>query len=141
MTGQPTYKDGNPERTALDRLLGAVRAGESPVLVVCGEAGVGKSALLDYLIEKASGCRVARAIGSEYEMELAYAGLHQLCAPILELRERLPVPQRDALAAAFGLSSAQANPDRFLVGLAVLGLLAEAAEEQPLVCVVDDAHR
>jgi DNA-binding CsgD family transcriptional regulator len=101
---------------------------------------VGKSALLDYLVEKASDCRVARVIGNEYEMELAYAGLHQLCAPLLELRERLPAPQRDALAAAFGLSSAQPSPDRFLVGLAVLGLLAEAAEEQPLVCVVDDAH-
>src|SRR6266516_2245970 len=139
MTGPPTFRARDPERSALGRLLDAVRAGESRVLVVRGEAGVGKSALLDYLAESASGCRVARAVGNEYEMELAYAGLHQLCAPMLELRERLPDPQREALATAFGLS-ANPPPDRFVVGLAVLGLLSEAAEEQPLVCVVDDAQ-
>ena len=100
---------------------------------------MGKSALLDYLAERASGCRVARAVGNEYEMELAYAGVHQLCAPMLDLRERLPDPQREALATAFGLS-ANPPPDRFVVGLAVLGLLSEAAAEQPLVCVVDDAQ-
>src|SRR6266516_1811207 len=139
MTGQPTFRDRDPERSALHGLLDAVRAGESRVLVLRGDAGVGKSALLDYLAERASGCRVARAVGNEYEMELAYAGVHQLCAPMLELRERLPDPQREALATAFGLS-AKPPPDRFVVGLAVLGLLSEAAAEQPLVCVVDDAQ-
>jgi DNA-binding CsgD family transcriptional regulator len=111
------------------------------VLVVRGEPGLGKSALLEYVIASASasGCRVARAAGVEYEMELAYSGLHQLCASLLDLRERLPEPQRDALETAFGLS-AKATPDRFVVGLAVLGLLSEAAEEQPFVCVVDDAQ-
>ena len=124
---------------ALDGLLENVRAGQSEVLVLRGEPGVGKSALLDYMVQNASGCRVAQAAGIEFEMELAYAGLHQLCAPMLHLRERLPDPQRDALETAFGLS-AKAPPDRFVVGLAVLGLLSEVAEEQPLVCVVDDAQ-
>ena len=127
------------ERDALDRLLTRVRAGQSQVLVVRGEAGVGKSALLDYLVRRASGCRIARAAGHEYEMELPYAGLHQLCAPLLDLRERLPGPQRDALAAAFGLSAVPA-PDRFVVGLGVLGLLSLVAEEQPLLWVIDDAQ-
>lgn len=127
------------ECDALDRLLESVRAGQSQVLVLRGEAGVGKSALLEYLVQRASGCLLARAAGVEYEMELAYAGLHQLCAPMLDLRDRLPGPQHDALAAAFGLS-AEPAPERFVVGLAVLGLLSEFAEEQPLVCVVDDAH-
>jgi DNA-binding CsgD family transcriptional regulator len=127
------------ECDVLDRLLNDVRAGQSQVLVLRGEAGVGKSTLLEYVEQGASGCRVARAAGVEYEMELAYAGLHQLCAPALGLRERLPEPQRDALETAFGLS-AKPPPDRFVVGLAVLGLLSEAADEQPLVCVVDDAH-
>ncbi len=104
-----------------------------------GEPGVGKSALIGYLLRRASGCRVAQAAGIEYEMELPYAGLHQLCAPMLDLRDRLPEPQRDALETAFGLS-AKGPPDRFVVGLAVLGLLSEAADEQPLVCVIDDAH-
>jgi len=116
-----------------------VRAGQSQVLVVRGEAGVGKSALLEYLLESATGCHVARAAGVEYEMELAYAGLHQLCAPMLGLRERLPGPQRAALETAFGLSSGPPS-DRFVVGLAVLGLLSEVAEEQPLICVIDDAQ-
>jgi DNA-binding CsgD family transcriptional regulator len=127
------------EREALDRLLAGVRAGESQVLVVRGEAGMGKTALLHYLLERASDCRVARAAGVESEMELAFAGLHQLCAPFLDGLERLPGPQRDALATAFGLSSGE-PPDRFLVGLAVLSLLADAAEQQPLICLVDDAH-
>jgi DNA-binding CsgD family transcriptional regulator len=127
------------ECDALDRLLEGVRAGQSQVLVLRGEAGVGKSALLEYLAQRASGCRLARAAGVEYEMELAYAGLHQLCAPMVDRRERLPGPQRDALATAFGLSGEPA-PDRFLVGLAVLGLLSEVAEERPLVCVVEDAQ-
>jgi DNA-binding CsgD family transcriptional regulator len=123
----------------LDRLLKGVRAGHSQVLVVRGEPGVGKSALLEYVVRTASGCRVSRAAGIEYEMELAYAGLHQLCAPMLDLRERLPQPQRDALEAAFGLSS-KPPPDRFVVALAVLGLLSESADERPLICVVDDAQ-
>jgi DNA-binding CsgD family transcriptional regulator len=127
------------ERIALDRLLENVGAGQSQVLVLRGEAGIGKSALLEHLIASASECWVVRAAGVESEMELAYAGLHQLCGPLLELRERLPAPQRDALAAAFGLSS-EAAPDRFLVGLAALGLLSEVAGERPLVCVVDDAQ-
>jgi DNA-binding CsgD family transcriptional regulator len=127
------------ECDALDRLLASVRAGQSQVLVVRGEAGIGKSELLDYLVGNASGFRVARAAGREYEMELAYAGLHQLLAPFLELRERLPDPQRDALGTAFGLSAAPA-PDRFVVGLGALGLLSEIADEQPLLCVIDDAQ-
>jgi DNA-binding CsgD family transcriptional regulator len=106
---------------------------------VRGEAGIGKSALLDYVVRSASGCRVEQATGIEYEMELAYAALHQLCAPMLDLRERLPDPQRDALETAFGLSAGP-PPDRFVVALAVLGLLSEVAEEQPLICVIDDAQ-
>ena len=124
---------------ALDRLLEDVHSGRSRVLVLRGEAGVGKSALLDYLVAKASDCRVARAVGVESEMELAFAGVHQLCAPMLSHRERLPPPQRHALETAFGLSTGAAA-DRFLVGLAVLSLLSEAAEARPLICVVDDAQ-
>ena len=127
------------ECDVLDRLLKEVRTGHSQVLVVRGDPGVGKSALLEYVVQNASGCRVSRAAGIEYEMELTYAGLHQLCAPVLELRERLPKPQCDALETAFGLS-AKPPPDRFVVGLGVLGLLSEAAEEQPLIWVVDDAQ-
>jgi hypothetical protein len=122
---------------ALDRLLGAVRAGESRALVVRGEPGVGKTALLDYLAGRASGCRVASAAGVQSEMELAFAGVHQLCAPMLDHLDRLPGPQGEALRTAFGLS-AGAAPDRFFIGLAVLGLLSEAAAERPLLCVVDD---
>lgn len=127
------------ECTSLDRLLDDVRSGRSRVLVLRGEAGVGKTALLEYLAAKASGCRIARAVGVESEMELAFAGVHQLCAPLLSHRERLPSPQRDALETAFGLSTGAAA-DRFLVGLAVLSLLSEAADERPLICVVDDAQ-
>ena len=123
----------------LDRLLDAVRAGESRALVVRGEPGVGKTALLEYLVEHASGCRVARAVGIQSEMELAFAGVHQLLTPMLDRLERLPGPQGDALRTAFGLGSGAA-PDRFLVGLAVLSLLAAVAEEYPLVCLVDDAQ-
>jgi DNA-binding CsgD family transcriptional regulator len=121
----------------LDRLLDAVRAGEGRALVVRGEPGVGKTALLEYLVERASGCRVAHASAVESEMELAYAGVHQLLTPMLHRLERLPAPQRDALGIAFGISPGPA-PDRFLVGLAVLSLLSEVAEEHPLVCLVDD---
>src|ERR1700734_1131345 len=125
------------ERGVLDRLVTDVQAGEGRALVVRGEPGVGKTALLDYLAERASGCLVARAAGVQSEMELAFAGLHQLCAPMLDHVESLPDPQREALRTAFGLSVGPV-PDRFLVGLAVLGLLSEAAGERPLVCVVDD---
>jgi AAA ATPase domain len=123
----------------LDRLLDAVRAGESRALVVRGEPGVGKTALLDYLAEQASGCRVARVGGVESEMELAFAGVHQLLTPMLDRLERLPGPRGEALWTAFGLRSGSA-PDRFLVGLAVLSLLSDAAEEHPLLCLVDDAQ-
>jgi DNA-binding CsgD family transcriptional regulator len=125
------------EREVLDRLIEAVRAGESRALVLSGEAGVGKTALLDYLAGRASEYRVERAVGVQSEMELPFAALHQLCAPMLEKLQALPAPQRDALEIAFGMSSGSA-PDRFLVGLAVLSLLSEVAEEQPLVCLVDD---
>jgi DNA-binding CsgD family transcriptional regulator len=109
------------------------------VLVLRGEAGIGKTALLLYLIEQATGCRVARAAGVQAEMELAFAGLHHLCAPMLDGMRKLPAPQREALEVAFGMRDGGA-PDRFLVALAALSLLAEAAEEQPLVCVIDDAQ-
>src|SRR2546430_5974995 len=131
--------DRRSEREVLDGLLEAVRQGESRVLVVRGEPGVGKSALLEYVVEQASGCRVARAAGVQSEMELAFAGLEQLCTPMLDRLERLPPPQRDALGTAFGLRTGVA-PDRFLVGLAVLGLLSEVADERPLACLVDDAQ-
>jgi DNA-binding CsgD family transcriptional regulator/tetratricopeptide (TPR) repeat protein len=121
----------------LDRFVAEVRAGEGRALVLRGEPGVGKTVLLDYLAGRASGCRVARAAGVQSEMELAFAGLHQLCAPMLDHAESLPVPQREALRIAFGLSAGPV-PDRFLVGLAVLGLLSETAGERPLLCVVDD---
>ena len=121
----------------LDRLLDAVRGGEGRTLVVRGEPGVGKTALLEYLAEHATGCRVVRVAGVQSEIELAFAGVHQLCAPMLDRLQRLPAPQRAALRIAFGLGSGSA-PDRFLVGLATLGLLAGAAEEHPLVCLVDD---
>ena len=127
------------ERALLDGLLGRVRGGESRTLVVRGEPGVGKTALLDYLIDAASDLRVLRAGGVESEMELAYASLHQLCAPMLDRVGSLPAPQREALEIVFGFTGG-APPDIFLVGLAVLSLLSEAAEERPLLCVVDDAQ-
>jgi DNA-binding CsgD family transcriptional regulator len=127
------------EREALDRQLQRVRAGQSSVQVLRGEAGIGKTALLAYVAEQASECRVARVAGVESEMELAFAGLHQLCAPMLDGLEALPGPQRDALRVAFGMQDGNA-PDRFLVALAILSLLAEVAETQPLVCLVDDVQ-
>jgi DNA-binding CsgD family transcriptional regulator len=127
------------EREALDRLLDRARDGRGGVLVMHGQPGIGKTALLEYAIEASSGFRVARAVGVESEMEFAFAALQQLCCPFLELNEHLPQPQRDALAAAFGLI-AGSPPNAFLVGMAALGLLAEVAEEQPLLCVVDDAQ-
>jgi AAA ATPase domain len=127
------------ECDVLDRQLRRVRAGESAVVVVRGEAGVGKTALLEYVAERASRCRIVRVAGVESEMELAFAGLHQVCVPMLDGLDGLPGPQRDALRVAFGLRDGAA-PNRFLVALAVLSLLAEAAEVEPLVCLVDDAQ-
>ena len=139
-TGRPpTSHDPRPppkllgrrsECKALDRLVADALAGRSRVTVLRGEAGVGKSALLSYLSGRVAGWHVARAVGVESEMELAYAGLHQLCAPMLDHLDRLPVPQRDALATVFGRSTGPA-PDRFLVGLATLTLFAEVAESAP----------
>ncbi len=131
--------DRRAERGVLDGLVQAVRAGESRVLVVHGEAGVGKTALLQYLADRASRCRVLRVVGVQSEMELAFAGLHQLCTPLLDRLGVLPRPQQEALRTAFGMSAGPA-PDRFLVGLAILGLLAEAAAERPVVCLADDVQ-
>ena len=127
------------ECAALDDLLRAVRAGASGTLVLRGEAGIGKSALLDYAAARAEGCQVVRATGVESEMELPFATLHQLCLPLLERVDRLPAPQAAALRTAFGLNPGH-RPDRLLVGLAVLSLLADAAEVRPLVGLVDDAQ-
>jgi DNA-binding CsgD family transcriptional regulator len=131
--------DRLPERAALSGLLDAARAGRSGVLVVRGEPGVGKTALLDWAVESAAGLRVVRVAGVESEMELAFAALQQLCASMLGQLEGLPDPQREALGVAFGLNTGAA-PDRFLVGLAALGLLSGVAGRQPLLCVIDDAH-
>jgi DNA-binding CsgD family transcriptional regulator len=133
----PALINRRGERGVLDRLIDAVRAGESRVLLVRGDPGIGKTALLNYLAERASECQVVRVAGVQSEMELAFAGLHLLCAPMLDRLERLPVPQREALRTAFGLSAGP-PPDRFLVGLAVLSLLAEVAGKRPLICLVDD---
>jgi DNA-binding NarL/FixJ family response regulator len=127
------------ERDMLDRLVEAVQAGEGRALVVRGDPGVGKTVLLDYLAGQASACRVARAAGVQSEMELAFAGLHQLCAPMLNHLERIPAPQREALRVAFGVAAGP-PPDRLFVGLAVLSLLSEVAGERPLVCLIDDEH-
>jgi DNA-binding CsgD family transcriptional regulator len=127
------------ECETLDRLLDSVRARQSQVLVLCGEAGIGKTTLLDYVEAHASGCHVARATGIESEMELSFAGLHQLSAPMLDRLEHLPAPQREALEIAFGVSSGSA-PDRFRVSVAALGVVSAFAEKQPLVCLIDDAQ-
>jgi DNA-binding CsgD family transcriptional regulator len=127
----------HPECAALDQLLSDVRAGESRVLVVHGEPGVGKTALLEYVGRRAAGCRVIRASGVESEMELAYAGLHQLCAPMLDCLDYLPPPQRDALRTALGLSAGP-TPELLLIGMAVVSMFSDVAEAQPLVCLVDD---
>ena len=131
--------DRQEECRLLDQLLAAVRGGESRALVLHGEAGVGKTALLEYLSRRASdtGCQVVGAAGAESEMELAFASLHQLCTPLLHRLNAIPKPQQDALSTTFGRTSGPV-PDRFLVGLAVLSLLAEVAADTPLVCRVDD---
>ena len=135
----PSLMGREAELARLADLVSAARAGESAALVLRGEAGIGKTALLDYTADLADGARVVRAIGIESEMELAFAALHQLCLPLLDGLEPLPLPQREALGTAFGLSAGH-PPDRFLVGLAVLSLLSNAAEAQPLVWLVDDAQ-
>jgi DNA-binding CsgD family transcriptional regulator len=127
------------ERETLDRLVAEVRAGQSRVVVLRGEPGTGKTALLDYLAQRAAGCRVVRVTGVEPEMEMAFAGLHQLCAPFLGRLGHLPDPQRDALRTAFNMQDGNV-PDRFAVGMATLSLLLDLARERPLVCVVDDAQ-
>ena len=124
---------------ALDELLADVRAGHSRALVVRGEPGIGKTALLNHAAGAAADFQVAQGDGVESEMELPYSTLQQLCARMLHRLDRLPPPQRDALSVALGLQSGSA-PDRFLVGLAVLGLLSEVAAEQPLLCLIDDAQ-
>ena len=131
--------DRTSEREALDRLLGGVQQGQSGVLVVRGEAGIGKTALLRYAADRASGFRVAQVASAQAEMELPFAAIHQLCAPLLDWLDALPQPQQDALNVALGLASGDV-PNRFLVSLAVLGLLSAAAEERPLLCLVEDAQ-
>ena len=135
----PAFRGRIRERETLDRLLESVREGRSAVLVIRGEPGVGKTALLRYAARQASGFRIAQIAGVEAEMELPFAGLHQLCAPLLEKLDALAEPQQVALSVALGLLSGDA-PDRFLVALAALSLLAEVAAERPLLCFVDDAQ-
>jgi DNA-binding CsgD family transcriptional regulator len=135
----PAFRGRARERKALDDLLGRVRAGESAVLAIRGEAGIGKTALMHYCARQASGCRLVQIGGVEFEMELPFAALHQLCAPMLSSLGALPEPQQRALRVAFGLA-AEPAPDRFVLGLAVLSLLAENAAARPLVCLVDDAQ-
>src|SRR5215217_2745518 len=137
--GQSTLRGRTGECALLDGFVEAIRRGEGRSLVVRGEAGIGKTALLEYLVRSASDFTVLRAVGVESEMELPYAGLHQLCASLLDRLDRLPTPQRQALEIAYGLSAGGA-PDRFLVGLAVLSLLSEAGDERPILCLVDDAQ-
>jgi|HubBroStandDraft_6_1064221.scaffolds.fasta_scaffold29758_2 DNA-binding CsgD family transcriptional regulator/tetratricopeptide (TPR) repeat protein len=137
--GKVALRGRDRECAVLRGLVEGVCAGHSAALVLLGEAGVGKTALLRYAIGSAPELRVVRAVGVECEMELAFAALHQLCRPMLGRLEHLPVPQRDALGIAFGIAAGP-PPDRFLVGLAVLSLLSEVAGEQPLICIVDDAQ-
>src|SRR4051794_21305240 len=139
MVEQATLRGRARECSVLDDLVAAIRRGESRSLMLRGDAGIGKTALLEYLVESAAGVTLARAVGVESEMELAFASLQQLCAPLLDRRARLPDPQRQALEIVFGLS-AGAPPDRFVVGLAALSLFSKVAEEHPLLCVVDDAQ-
>jgi DNA-binding CsgD family transcriptional regulator len=138
-TRQPGFVGRARERDVLDGLLAKVRVGESEVLVIRGEAGIGKTALLRYAARQASGFRLAQLTGVEAEMELPFAGIHQLCATMLDKNDALPAPQRDALSVALGLTAGEV-PDRFLVGLAVLSLLSAMAEERPLLCLVEDAQ-
>jgi DNA-binding CsgD family transcriptional regulator len=135
----PGFLDRISEREVLDRLLARVQEGQSAVLVIRGEPGIGKTELLRYTARHAVGFRVAQVTSVEAEMELPFAGIHQLCAPLLDHFDALPQPQQDALNVALGLASGDV-PNRFLVGLAVLSLLSAAAEEQPLLCLVEDSQ-
>src|SRR3989440_11103303 len=135
----PVLRGRASECARLEELLSAVRRGESGALVLRGEAGMGKTALLDYAASHGSACTVVRAVGVESEMELPFAALHQLCLPLLDGLAQLPPSQGDALRTAFGLGSS-VRPDVFLVGLAVLTLLSDTAEGQPVICLVDDAQ-
>jgi hypothetical protein len=135
----PPLWDRVSERRVLDRLGTDVRDGRGQSLVLRGEPGVGKTALLRYLVHNSPGCRFVSAAGVESEMELPFAGLHQLCASFIDRAGALPQPQRDAIDVAFGLKAGDA-PDGFLIGLAVLSLMSSVSEEQPLVFIVDDAH-
>jgi DNA-binding NarL/FixJ family response regulator len=136
----PTGLRGRASECAqLDELVSAIRRGDSRSLVLRGEAGIGKTALLEYLVARASDLTVVRAVGVQSDMELPFASLHQLCGPLLERLDTLPAPQRQAMETVFGLSAGMA-PDRFLVGLAVLSLFSDAAEHRPLLCVIDDAQ-
>ncbi len=137
--GTPAFRGRARERGVLDGLLDRVRGGESAALVIRGEAGIGKTALMRYCARQASGCRLVQIASVESEMELPFAALHQLCGPILGGLAALPEPQERALRVAFGLAAGPAG-DRFVVGLAVLSLLAENAATRPLVCLVDDAQ-
>ncbi|MEV4537731.1 AAA family ATPase [Asanoa sp. NPDC049518] len=137
MRGSAGLTGRRTECAVLDDLVKAVRGGASQVLVLHGEAGVGKTALLDHAATRVGPCRVVRASGVESEMELPYAGVHQLCGPLLDVLDRLPAPQREALGTTFGISAGP-PPERFLVGLAVLSLLSTVAADRPLVCLVDD---
>jgi DNA-binding CsgD family transcriptional regulator len=137
--GATPLRGRGKECAALDDLVSAIRRGESQALVLRGEAGIGKTALLDYLTTSASDLTIVRAVGAESEMELAFASLHQLCAPLLDRLGSLPPPQRQAMETVFGLSEGT-PPDRFLVGLAVLSLFSAEAEQRPLLCIVDDAQ-
>jgi DNA-binding CsgD family transcriptional regulator len=136
---EPGLLGRGDECAVLDEMLSSVRGGQSRTLVLTGEPGIGKTALLDYAANSAQGMRLLRATGVESDMELAFAFLHQLCAPLLDGPNRLPPPQRDALAIAFGETEGP-PPDRFMVGLALLGLLTEATEHRPVLCLVDDAQ-
>src|SRR5437763_1748893 len=137
--GRAGLRGRGSECALLDELVAAIRRGESQSLVLRGEAGIGKTALLEYLIASAPDATIVRAVGVQTDMELPYAALHQLCGPLLDRLEALPAPQRRAMEIAFGVTAGEA-PDRFLVGLAVLSLFSEVAEQRPLLCVVDDAQ-
>src|SRR5829696_634996 len=139
--GRAGLRGRGSECALLDELVAAIRRGESQSLVLRGEAGIGRTALLEYLIDSAPDATIVRAVGVQSDMELPYAALHQLCGPLLDRLEALPAPQRRAMEIVFGVTAGEAEaPDRFLVGLAVLSLFSEVAEQRPLLCVVDDAQ-
>src|SRR3954454_16470244 len=137
--GRAGLRGRGSECALLDELVAAIRRGESQSLVLRGEAGIGKTALLEYLIASAPDATIVRAVGVQSDMELAYATLHQLCGPLLDRLESLPAPQRRAIEIGVGVRTGGGS-GRFLVGLAALSLFSQAAEQRPLLCVVDDAQ-